>query len=187
MHSAGFRVGCFGKWHLGYYEPHLPRNKGIDEFYGFYEAFSLYAPVKSRNVVNYRHRIFQNRRIWRQKRKGPSAIVHNGKVVEEKEYLTERIAEEACRFIRENENRPFFLYVPFNAPHTPFQAPLSYYERFSGTGDRNRRVYYAMIAALDDAVGKIMAQLRESGLEENTLIFLSSAVSSLGTLIIMAA
>ena len=174
MHAAGYRVGCFGKWHLGYHEPHLPQNRDIDDFYGFYEAFSLYAPVHSREVVNYRHRIFQNRRIWRQKRKGPSAIVRNGEVIEEKGYLTTRIAEEACRFIRENESRPFFLYVPFNAPHTPFQAPVSCYERFSGEGNRNKRVYDAMIAALDDAVGRIMAQLKESGLEQNTLVFFSS-------------
>jgi arylsulfatase A-like enzyme len=174
MHAIGYRTGCTGKWHLGYYEPHLPQNKGIDEFYGFYEAFSLYAPKGNKDIVNHKHRIFQNRRIWRQKRKGPSAIVHNGQVIEEKGYLTERIAEEACRFIEENEGNPFFLYVPFNAPHTPFQAPKSYCDRFLDVKDENKRVYYAMIAALDDAVGEIMKQVKESGIEENTLIFFCS-------------
>ncbi len=174
FHSAGYRTACIGKWHLGYNEPFLPENKGFDEFYGFYEAFSLYAPTGDKDIVNYRHRIFQNKRIWRQKRKGPSAIVHNGEIMEERGYLTTRIAEEACRFIRENEKSPFFLYVPFNAPHTPFQAPRSYCERLSYVEDQNKRVYYAMIAALDDAVGEIMKQLRESGIEENTLVFFSS-------------
>ena len=174
MHSAGYRTACIGKWHLGYNEPFLPQNKGIDEFYGFYEAFSLYAPKKNKEIVNYKHNIYQNKHIWRQKRKGPSAIIHNGKVVEEKEYLTTRIAEEACRFIRKNEKIPFLLYIPFSAPHTPFQAPKSYYDRFAHVKDKNKRVYYAMIAALDDAVGEILNQVKESGIEENTLVFFAS-------------
>jgi len=174
MHAAGYRTACIGKWHLGYNEPFLPQNKSIDEFYGFYEAFSLYTPKSNRNIMNYKHKIFQEKHIRRQKRKGPCAIVHNGEVVEEKEYLTTKLAEEACRFIRQNEKNPFFLYVPFNAPHTPFQAPKSYYDRFPDVKDKNKRVYYAMIAALDDAVGEIMKQVKESGIEENTLIFFTS-------------
>ncbi len=174
MHAAGYRTACIGKWHLGYNEPFLPHNKNIDEFYGFYEAFSAYAPKSNKEIVNYKHNIFQEKHIWRQKRKGPCAIVHNGEEVKEEEYLTTKLAEEACRFIRQNENHPFFLYVPFNAPHTPFQAPLSYYDRFPDVKDKNKRVYYAMIAALDDAVGEIMNQVKESGIEENTLIFFTS-------------
>ncbi len=174
MHSAGYRTACMGKWHLGYNEPFLPQNKCIDEFYGFYEAFSLYAPARSREIVNYKHRIYQEKHIRRQKRKGPCAIVHNGGVVKEKEYLTTRIAQESCRFIRQNEKDPFFLYVSFSAPHTPFQAPKSYYDRFPHVKDKNKRVYFAMIAALDDAVGEILNQVNESGIEENTLIFFTS-------------
>jgi len=174
MHAAGYRTACIGKWHLGYNEPFLPQNKSIDEFYGFYEAFSLYAPKSNKDMVHYKHKIFQEKHIWRQKRSGPCAIIRNGEVVEEKEYLTSRIAEEACQFIRQNEKNPFFLYVPFNAPHTPFQAPKSYYDKFDSVADKNKRIYYAMIAALDDALGKIMDQVKESGLEENTLIFFTS-------------
>ncbi len=174
MHASGYRTGCIGKWHLGYNEPFLPQDKNIDEFFGFYEAFSLYAPKSNKDMVNYKHKIFQEKHIWRQKRKGPCALVHNTEVVEGDEYLTFKIADEACRFIRENEHDPFFLYVPFNAPHTPFQAPKEYYERFACVGDKNKQVYYGMIAALDDAVGEILDQVNESGLEENTLIFFAS-------------
>ena len=174
LHAIGYRTGCMGKWHLGYNEPFLPINKSVDDFYGFYEAFSLYAPTKDKDIVNYRHKIFQNKMIWRQKRKGASAIVRNGTVIEEDEYLTSRIAQEACRFIEENKKDPFILYVPFNAPHTPFQAPRSYCEKFVSIKDKNREVYYAMILALDDAVGKIMEQVKESGIEESTLIYFSS-------------
>ena len=60
MHSAGYRTACIGKWHLGYNEPFLPQNKGIDEFFGFYEAFSLYAPTSNKDIVNHRHKSFQN-------------------------------------------------------------------------------------------------------------------------------
>ncbi len=172
--SAGYRTGCMGKWHLGYHEPFLPQNKGVDEFYGFYEAFSLYAPKRAKDMVKHKHRIFQNKVIWRQKRKGPSAIVRNGVEVDEKGYLTTRIAQEARQFIKTHEKEPFLLCVPFSAPHTPFQAPKSYTDRYSDVDDKNTRVYYAMIAALDDAIGDIMEQLKQSGLEENTLIFFCS-------------
>jgi arylsulfatase A-like enzyme len=174
MRAVGYRTACIGKWHLGYNEPFLPENRGIEEFYGFYEAFSLYAPKRSGDIVNHKHKIFQNRHIWRMKRKGPSAIVHKGREIEEKGYLTTRIAEEASRFIRQNAGVPFLLYVPFNAPHTPFQAPDSCCKRFPDIKDKNRKVYCGMIAALDDAVGEITAQVRESGIEENTLIFFCS-------------
>jgi len=172
--AAGYRTGCMGKWHLGYHKPFLPQNKGVEDFYGFYEAFSLYAPKRAKDMVNHRHRIFQNRVIWRQKRKGPSAIFRNGVEVDEKGYLTTRIAEQAQQFIKAQEAEPFLLCVPFNAPHTPFQAPKSYVDQYSHVDDKNKRVYYAMIAALDDAIGAIMGQLRESGLEENTLVFFCS-------------
>jgi arylsulfatase A-like enzyme len=174
MHHAGYKTACIGKWHLGYNEPFLPQNRSIDYFFGFYEAFSLYAPRQSKEVENYRHRTFQNRHIWRQQRKGPSAIVSNGEEVEVKEYLTSRFAAEACQFIRQHENNPFFLYIPFNAPHTPFQAPKSYCEKYAYLGDKNKQVYHAMISALDDAIGEIMVQVKNSGIEENTLIFFTS-------------
>lgn len=174
FHAAGYRTGCMGKWHLGYNEPFLPQNKGVDEFYGFYEAFSLYEAKGSNEVVNHKHRIFQNKMIWRQKRKGPSAIVRNGEEIEETEYLTTRIAEEASQFIKNHQEDPFLLLIPFSAPHTPFQAPKTYYERYSHVKDKNKRVYYAMIAALDDAIGEIMKQLKDSGIEDNTLIFFCS-------------
>ena len=174
MHGAGYKTACIGKWHLGYNEPFLPHNRNIDYFFGFYEAFSLYAPRGQKGIVNYRQGTFQNRHIWRQKREGPAAIVSNGQEIEVKEYLTMRFADEACGYIRQNEKNPFLLYVGFNAPHTPFQAPRYYCERYSYVMDKNKRVYYGMIAALDDAVGKIMEQVSRSGIAKHTLIFFAS-------------
>ncbi len=174
MHHAGYNTACIGKWHMGYSEPFLPGDRNIDYFFGFYEAFSLYAPKGSKGIENIRHGTFQNKHIWRQQRKGPSAIVRNGQEVTVKEYLTTKLAREACQFIRQNENNPFLLYIPFNAPHTPFQAPKSYCDKFAHVKDKNKRIYYGMIAALDDAIGEILEQVRMSGIEENTLIFFAS-------------
>ena len=72
------------------------------------------------------------------------------------------------------KNEPFFLYAPFNAPHTPLQATQKYFDRFPQIKDERRRVYAAMVSALDDAVGAILKKLRETGLEKDTLVvFLS--------------
>ena len=83
-------------------------------------------------------------------------------MVEDSTYLTFSIAEKANAFMSKHQEEPFFLYVPFNAPHTPFQVPVEYYERFPDETDHNRRVYAAMIAALDDAVGSMLDHLDET-------------------------
>jgi arylsulfatase A-like enzyme len=174
LSRRGYETGIFGKWHLGSGEPFIPNHRGFGEQYGFYEAFTLYDQENDPGIVNFHHHSFANKHIWRQQRRGPCAITVNDSVVNEKEYLTFSIASRACRFIEQNRQRPFFLYVPFNAPHTPFQAPLEYVEQFSGVDDQNKQVYYAMISALDDAVGSIMEKLEEEGLLDRTLIFFAS-------------
>lgn len=171
----GYETGMFGKWHLGYADSCLPNTRGFKTHYGFYEAFSLYDRKRDKEVVNYKHRAnFTDRYMWRRGRKGDCSIRFNDSLIHEKEYLTFAIAREANTFIRENKNKPFFLYVPFSAPHEPFQAPLSYYNKLSHITNKNLRVYLAMIQALDDAVGMIVKELREQGLEQNTLIVFTS-------------
>lgn len=182
--ANGYSTGMVGKWHLGYHEPNLPNNRGFDYFYGFTEAFSLYAPKSNHEIVNAKTKEFTDRHIWNQGRSRFCAIRQNGKVVEEKEYITYRFAEEANKFIEENKAQPFFLYVPFNAPHTPFQAPQKIYNQLSHIKDHNKRVYFSMIVALDEAVGSIRNQVRQLGLEENTIIIFASdngAATYMGT------
>jgi arylsulfatase A-like enzyme len=174
LSASGYETGILGKWHLGFNPSFIPNNRGFDYQYGFYEAFSLYAPVDSPDVVNYRHDYFANKHIWAQERKGSCAIRRNDRIIEEDEYLTTRIAEEAADYIEENRAEPFFLFVSFSAPHTPFQAPQKYYQAFSHVKDENKRVYYAMIKALDDGVGMIMERLRALELEEETLVVFAS-------------
>ena len=153
LQAAGYRTAVLGKWHLGHHEDFIPARRGFGFHYGFYGAFSLYSPIGTKGVVEHRHDYFANRHMWKQARNGTASMRRNDRIVEEPDYLTYAITREAQRFILENHADPFFLFVSFNAPHTPFQAPAEYVERFSHVEDENKRVYYAMIAALDDAVG----------------------------------
>ena len=174
LERRGYETGIFGKWHLGHNEPFIPNHRGFGEQYGFYEAFSLYDSENDPGIVNFKHDYYANKHIWRQGRKGASAIRVNDTIVDEDEYLTFSIASRACEFIDRNREVPFFLYVPFSAPHTPFQAPREYCEQFSNVGDKNKQVYYGMISALDHAVGEIIERLKTDGLYENTLIIFAS-------------
>lgn len=175
LQKAGYRTGIAGKWHLGTGDHTIPINRGFDYQYGFYEAYSLYmADTSHKDVVNQRHKDFSDPFIWGKGRSGSCAIRRNHDIIEEEYYLTDRIAEEANEFIERNMKEPFFLYVPFLAPHTPFQATKAYYDQLGHIEDRNKRVYNAMIWQLDDAVGSIINKLEEDGLMENTVLFFLS-------------
>lgn len=184
LHRVGYRTGVLGKWHLGYNDMALPINRGFDYHYGFYEAFSLYQnDLENPNVVNQKCPDFSDPFIWDRGRKGTCAIRKNHIEIEEEGYLTDRIADEAEEFIKTNQDTSFFLYVAFNAPHTPFQAQKKYYDMYSHIEDPYKRVYYAMIKNLDDAVGRINETIKSSGLEKNTLvIFLSDNGGALYTM-----
>jgi arylsulfatase B len=94
--------------------------------------------------------------------------------VVETEYLTDALTREAVDFIDRHDDKPFFLYLAYNAVHSPLQGADAYMEKFSHIEDIHRRIFAAMLANLDDSVGAVMAQLRKSGLEENTLVFFLS-------------
>lgn len=112
--------------------------------------------------------------IWGKGRVGIGQIRRDSTIIDEKAYLTEKFADEAEAFIDKNKNKPFLLYIPFNAPHTPFQVRKKYYDRFPNVKDENKRVYFAMISALDDAIGRIREKVKQEGLEDNTLIIFAS-------------
>jgi len=174
LQSSGYATGLIGKWHLGHEEPFLPLNRGFDYHYGFYEAFTLYDQIDDPNVVNRPLDEFSDRHQWRQGRKGTSAIRRNNLVIEEREYLTDRIAQEAIDFLEQHSTEPFFLCVPFSAPHVPFQAQREYYDQISNIDNETKRVYNAMIKNLDDAVGRITGKVEGLGLGPDTLIFFAS-------------
>jgi arylsulfatase A-like enzyme len=176
MKEAGYRTGIFGKWHLGYGEQNHPTALGFDEQYGFLEAFSLFDAEDDPEVVNHHHDLFWEEHIWSQQRAGHSAITRNGKEVEEERYLTDAIVEEAIGFMdqsREQDKR-FFAYLPFSAPHTPFQARKEDYDALAHVADHNQRVYLAMIRRLDWAMGQLMTYLQDNDLAGNTLVIFTS-------------
>jgi arylsulfatase A-like enzyme len=150
LKAAGYSTGLVGKWHLGNAAKFHPQQRGFDEFFGFLGGAHPYFPNDQ------------------------AVILRGNESIEEKEYLTDALGREAVAFIDRHANRPFFLYLSFNAVHTPMQADDSRLEKFKHIDDEKRRTYAAMMSAMDDAVGQLLAKLRENDLEENTLVFFVS-------------
>ena len=174
--AAGWRTGLFGKWHLGYAEDNGPDRFGFQHQYGFDEAFTLYATEDAPDIVEYRHEVFWEAHIWDRGRSGPSAITRDGAPVTEARYLTDAITDEALAFIeaRADANEPFFAYLPYSAPHTPFQARREDYDAIDPSLDHVERTYLAMIRRLDHAIGRIEATLAARDLTERTLVIFTS-------------
>ncbi len=149
LQAAGYRTALFGKWHLGSGERFHPQSRGFDEFFGFLGGAHSYVDVMAESM----NPLMDGRK--------PAAGVT---------YLTDALADRASDFIRHNASRPFFLYLAFNAVHTPMQATDKYLARFASIPDGQRRTYAAMLSAMDDGVGKTIAALRAQGLEDDTLI-----------------
>lgn len=175
MKAMGYNTGIVGKWHLGVSKHNLPLNRGFDYQYGFYGASSLYTPERNwSHIMNYEHQSFSTQYQWDMGRYGEAAIMDNGEEIREEKYITWAFRDKAMEFIETNKEEPFFLYCAFSAPHIPFQAPVEYYCKYGHVADENKRVYYAMISALDDAIGEIHQKIKDLGLEENTIIYLLS-------------
>ena len=173
LKKAGFTTGMVGKWHLGTRPKFHPSRRGFDEFFGFPFGGSMYIDPNRPDVRNYLRKGRTSMPGWRGRgRLNP--IMRGTRVVQEEEYLTDAFTREAVAFIENHYDEPFFLYVPYNAPHTPLQATLKYYDRFPQIEDERERIYAAMVSALDDGVGEILGKIRRHGLEKDTMvIFLS--------------
>lgn len=167
LREAGYRTGLVGKWHLGGAEVYHPRRRGFDEFYGFLHEGHFYVPPPYRGQVT---RLRENEPPY----DDDNPILRGLDPVEEKEYLTDALAREAEGFIARNSARPFFLYLAFNAVHSPMQAPVKRLAEFESLKGEQRRLFAAMTRAMDDAVGRVTAALRQQLLEEDTLIFFLS-------------
>jgi arylsulfatase A-like enzyme len=150
LKAAGYATGMVGKWHLGYQDKFHPLKRGFDEFYGFLGGAHSYLDARA-DAAN--------------------PILRGTQTVEEQEYLTDAFGREAVAYIDRHKEHPFFLYLTFNAVHTPMHATEKYLARFASIQDERRRTYAAMTAAMDDNIGRVMGRLREAGLQENTLVF----------------
>lgn len=154
--------GAFGKWHLGHLRRRwLPLSRGFTEFYGCYNGAIDYVTHQRDGELDWHH---------------------NGDSSYDQGYATDLIAEKAAAFIRRAAEgaAPFFCYVPFTAPHAPFQAPQKYQDLYSQVRNKNLRTCYAMITALDDGIGKILDALDEKKIADNTLVWFFSDNGGVG-------
>jgi arylsulfatase A-like enzyme len=171
--ERGYHTLHFGKWHLGEVEKFRPEAQGFDESLGFYAGASLYLPEDAPDAVNSKQDFDPiDRFLWANL---PFMVRYNGgEPFAPAAYVTDYLADEAVKAIAANRNRPFFLYLAFNAPHTPLQALRSDYDALPGIASHTERVYGAMMLSLDRAVGRVLDALAAHGLEENTLVFFTS-------------
>jgi len=156
LKAAGYATGAFGKWHLGYRSEFNPIRRGFDEYFGVLLGHSDY----------YRYNYFD----------GTYQLRDGEKPVNAEGYLTDLINQRATEFVRKHAKQPFFLYVPYNAVHSPFQPPgrplpaVTKENMYDGT----RRDYATMLEKIDEGVGMLLAELDQQGILDNTLFVLSS-------------
>lgn len=153
MQANGYKTIAIGKWHQGEEQKHFPLNRGFDEFYGFIGG----------------HRDFF---AYKNKPSNELALYNNNEIVPESKvtYLTDMLTDRATDFIQDNKDNPFFIYLSYNAVHTPMNAKKELMDRYASIADPGRRAYAAMMTSLDDGVGKVMETLKQQNLDRNTLI-----------------
>lgn len=151
----GYKTAIFGKWHLGENENQHPLNNGFDTFWGFIAGGRSY-------FANLNH----------DKKGSTTAILNDREPVTFEGYLTDVLGEKASEYIDQQNKDPFFMYLAFNAPHTPMDAKNEIVERFKGNTERP--VYAAMMWSMDEAIGRVIKKLEDKKMYDNTLIFFLS-------------
>jgi len=161
LKEAGYETAICGKWHLGHLNSkYLPTARGFDHQYGHYNgALDYFTHIRDKGLDWHR----------------------DDEPLKEEGYTTDLLANESVRLIeRHDVSRPLFLYVPFNAVHSPFQAPDSYVEMYKHIKARNKRIYAGMVTCMDDAIGRIISALDKRGMRRNTLIIFCSDNGGVG-------
>jgi len=155
LKEAGYKTAIIGKWHLGHADKkYWPKQRGFDYQYGAMIGELDYFTHSEHGVLD-----------W----------FRDNEPVHEEGYTTNLLGEDAVRYINAQQSgTPFYLYLTFNAPHTPYQAPQEYIDRYKNIEEPTRRIYAGMVACLDDNIGKVVAALEKKGLRENTLILFHS-------------
>lgn len=155
LKEAGYETAIVGKWHLGHGErKYWPRQRGFDHQYGPLIGEIDYFTHRQHGVID-----------W----------YRNNQRVDEKGYSTTLFGNEAVKLVKAHDpTKPLYLYLAFNAPHTPYQAPQAYLDRYKHIADPSRRAYAAMVSAMDDEIGRVVRALDEKGMRDNTLIVFQS-------------
>ncbi len=155
LKTLGYRTSAIGKWHVGDHPDLHPTAQGFDHWFGF---------------------VGGNMNFWGNPNGPRKTIFRNGNPVPRQEltYLTDNFTDEAIKFITEKDDKPFFIYLAYNAPHAPDHATQTYLDNTAHIEYGGRSVYGAMVNAVDAGVGKIDSVLQANGMKENTMIvFLS--------------
>jgi arylsulfatase A-like enzyme len=173
LRAGGYHTIHLGKWHLGGAKGMRPEDQGFDESLGFIIGGQMFLPEDDPDVVNAKQDFDPiDKYIWANL---PFGVQYNGgERFHPDRYMTDYLTHQAVRAIDANRNRPFFLYLAYNAPHTPLQALKSDYDALPAIPEHRTRVYAAMIRALDRGVGQVMAALKARGLDDNTLVIFTS-------------
>ncbi len=149
LKKAGYATGCFGKWHNGRHYPHHPNGQGFDEFLGF--------------CCGHWNNYFNTH------------LDHNGKEIQTEGYITDVLTDAAIRFMEKNREGPFFCYVPYNAPHSPWQVPDRYFEKYKARGlDDKTACAYAMCENLDENIGRLLKKLDQLELAGQTVVLFTT-------------
>jgi len=149
LSHAGYATGCFGKWHNGEYGPYHPNRRGFETFIGFCRGAweNYFDPVLERNR----------------------------KPLQTKGYITDVLTDAALDFIEQNRKRPFFCYIPYNAPHHPFHVPRSYLQKYKQRGfDDTTACVYGMVENIDDNLKRIIDRIDQLQLTDQTLLIFIS-------------
>ncbi len=193
LRRLGYATALVGKWHLGGSAKFHPQRRGFDTFFGFLHEGHYFVPPPWDGHVTWLRRATlpeggqgrwtspDGRVTWSTHLNNfepdydaDNPVLRNSQPVDERENLTDAFTREAVDFIGRHRAQPFFLYLAYNAVHSPIQATDAYARKFAHIADLHRRLFAGMVAHLDDSVGRVLAQVRAAGLEEKTLIvFLS--------------
>lgn len=166
LRPAGYKSGVIGKWHLGSHDELHPLSRGFDEFYGhlggghryFPEELTIKDTAAAKNEPD-------SYRTW---------ILRNRVPVRTEKYLTDEFSREAVEFVERHKDGPFFLFLSYNAPHAPMQAPEAEIAKFAHVKDAKRRIYSAMVTVMDRGIGEVLDKLDALKLSDNTLVFFLS-------------
>lgn len=171
MQKGGYRTGIIGKWHLGAAQPYHPNSRGFDHFYGFLSGGHDYFPD---SVTTTYPLLLENGKPHYSANEGCYLpLMRNDQAADFDEYLTTALSREAAKFVTESD-KPFCLYLAYNAPHGPLQAPKITIDKYTHIKNKQRRTYAAMIDEMDQGIGMVVDALKKSGKFDNTLIFFLS-------------
>lgn len=170
--TKNYHSVALGKWHLGSSEGSRPLDQGFDEFLGILPGAALFMAEDDPNAVNsyLSHPI--DRFLWANMR---FAVRHNnGQRFAPDSHMTDYFSRHAVKVIEANRHRPFFLYLAYNAPHTPLQAERADYDALDHIDNHTERTYAAMLRGLDRGIGQVLAALEDNGIADNTIVVFTS-------------